>query len=68
MKPKLTPKERQIQLAILYAQLNDSLGLIKELKGDSVSRQKYERGATEQDINKFLEQSLERVEELLGLN
>ena len=64
---KMSAEDRKAKLQVLRTQLNNSLELIGELKSASVMVQRYEQAGTEREIEKFLEQALERVEGLLEL-
>ena len=66
-KLRKSSEERKAKLQVLRTQLNNSLELISEIKSISVSYQQYDHAATEREIEKFLEQALERVEGLLEL-
>ena len=64
---KMSAEDRKAKLQVLRTRLNNSLELIGELKSASVMVQRYEQAGTEREIEKFLEQALERVEGLLEL-
>ena len=61
---KLLLEERKVKLELLKKQLETSKDLVYEIKSTSASVQKYEQAATEREIEKLLEQSLEQVDDL----
>ncbi len=63
---RLLLEQRIEKLELLKNQLKASNKLLMEIKCDSVSLQKYEQAATEREIEKLLEQSLEQVADLIN--
>ncbi|MGO4912056.1 hypothetical protein [Leeuwenhoekiella sp. W20_SRS_FM14] len=62
---KLLLEERKVKLELLKTQLETSKALVFEIKSASASVQKYEQAAIEWEIEKFIGQSIERIEELM---
>ncbi|WP_405330224.1 hypothetical protein [Leeuwenhoekiella sp. LLG6367-2.1] len=63
---RLLLEQRIEKLGLLKTQLETSKELLYEIKNASVSVQKYEQAATEREIEKLLEQSLEQVADLIN--